>query len=89
MLQENTSIIKKVGTNGQISLGKEYAGKQIQISKLNKETLIIKSGNFIPNDEKWLHNEQNITTLRKAIYWAENNDRRDNFDQIKTDIENE
>jgi hypothetical protein len=89
MLQTNTSIIKRVGTNGQISLGKEYAGKQIQISKLNKETLIIKSGSFIPDDEKWLYSKQNIATLRKAIQWAETNKRKDNFDEIKAAIEND
>ncbi len=55
MLQENTIIIKQVGANGQISLGKEFAGKQVQISKLTNGTLIIQTGRFIPDNEKWLN----------------------------------
>ena len=89
MLQSNTSIIKRVGANGQISLGKEYAGQQIQISKLNQDTIMIKSGRFIPDDEKWLYSQQNIMTLKKAIEWAESSIRRDNFNEIKIAIENE
>lgn len=30
-IQTDISTIKQVGVNGQVSLGKEYAGKQIQI----------------------------------------------------------
>ena len=88
-MSPNSSVIKKVGTNGQISLGKEYAGKQVQISKLNKETLIIKPGSFVPDDEKWLHSNENITTLRKAIKMSENLKRKDNFNEIKAIIEDE
>ncbi len=85
----NSSVIKKVGSNGQISLGKEYAGKQVQISKLNKKTLIIQSGSFVPDDEKWLHRGDNISTLRKAIKISEKLDRKDNFNEIKAIIEDE
>jgi len=89
MVQTNTIIIKRVGTNGQISLGKEYAGQQIQISKLNNKTMLIKSGSFIPDDEKWLYSRKNTATLENAIQWTENNERRDNFDEIRIAIEND
>jgi hypothetical protein len=87
--QTDTSIIKQVGMNGQISLGKEYAGKQIQISKLEDGTLIIKPGRFIPNSEQWLYTESNMKRLDKAIKWAENSARKDNFSEIINKIEND
>ncbi len=89
MLQNHFEIIRQVGINGQVSIGKEYAGKQIQISKLDDGTLIIKPGKFIPDNEMWLHTKDNIETLEKAIKWVETNKRRDNFDEIASSIENE
>jgi hypothetical protein len=44
--------VKYVGDNGQISLGKEYAGKQVQIMKSAEGTITIKTGNFIPDSER-------------------------------------
>jgi hypothetical protein len=87
-IQGDMSVIKQVGTNGQVSLGKEYAGKQIQISKLEDGTLIIKSGRFVPDSERWLHTEKNTEELDKAVKWAESTPRRDNFDEIVTATEN-
>ncbi|AIL64804.1 hypothetical protein NOVO_02045 [Rickettsiales bacterium Ac37b] len=81
--------IKQVGMNGQVSLGKEYAGKQIQISKLEDGTLIIKPGKFIPDSEMWLYNQTNIQALNEAIDWAENHPRHDNYDEIVSKIEND
>jgi hypothetical protein len=83
------TIIKQVGHNGQISLGKEYAGKQIQISKLEDGTLIVKPGQFIPDSERWLYTARNEEKLDKAIKWAESTARRDNFDDIANSIEND
>lgn len=82
-------VVKQVGANGQVSLGKEYAGKQIQISKLKDGALIIKSGQFIPDSERWLYSESNIKHLEKAIKWTESTPRRDNFEEIVTVIEND
>lgn len=89
MLHANESIIKQVGVNGQVSLGKEYAGRQIQISRLDDGTLIIKTGMFIPDNEQWLHTEENAKKLEKAIKWTENNCRRDNFQEIIDAVEND
>ena len=88
-IQTDVSVIKQVGINGQISLGKEYAGKQIQISKLSDGTLIIKPGKFIPDSEQWLYKANNVQILDKAIEWAEATTRRENFDEILNKIEND
>jgi hypothetical protein len=78
--------IKYVGNNGQISLGKEYAGKQVQILKSEEGTITIKSGVFIPDNEKWLYQGDNLEKLDKALNWAENHTPSDNFEEIKKRI---
>ncbi len=79
--------IKQVGLNGQISLGKEYAGKQVQISKMSDGSLLIQPGQFIPDNERWLYTKDNLKGLDEAIAWAESHPRRDNFDEIAERIE--
>ena len=81
--QSNTNTIKQVGANGQIALGKEYAGKQVQLTRLDDGSLIIKTGKFIPDNEKWLHQGDNLEKLKEAIKWATTHERRDNFEEIK------
>lgn len=87
--QDHASTIKQVGANGQVSLGKEYAGRQIQISKLEDGTLLIKPGRFIPDNEEWLYTGKNIELLEKALKWTETNKRRENFDEIEEALKND
>ena len=88
--QTNFPVVKQIGVNGQVSLGKEYAGKQIQISKLEDGTLIIKPGSFIPDSERWLYmSAERMKQINNAIEWAENSERRNNFDEIARVIEND
>jgi len=41
--------IKTVGTNGQISLGKKYAGQTVMLNEIDTGVWIVKLGRFIPN----------------------------------------
>jgi len=82
MLQQELNI-KIVSANGQISIGKEYAGSQVQIIKQDDDTLLIKKGKFIPNNERWLYERDNLERLKEAINWATSHERRDNFEEIK------
>ena len=81
--------VKQVGANGQISLGKEYAGKQVQVSQLEDGALLIQPGVFIPDNEHWLHTAENKKQLDKAIRWAETTPRHDNFNDIVAKVEHE
>ncbi len=85
--QDDVLSIKQVGVNGQISLGKEYAGKQVQISKLDDGTIVIKPGKFIPDNERWIHAIENKRKIDDAIEWAEKNIRSNIFDEIAKKIE--
>lgn len=79
--------VKVIGANGQISLGKEFAGKMVMVDQLSEGTWIIKAGEFIPESEKWLYEGKNLLKLEKALEWAEKNKPKDNFDELAQGIE--
>ncbi len=66
-------IIKTVGSSGQISIGKKFAGQTVMLSELDSGVWLIKLGRFIPDNEKWLHAPDVETSLNKAVDWAEKN----------------
>ena len=67
------SAVKTVGASGQISLGKEYAGRNVLIEQIEHGVWIIKVGEFIPENERWLHRPDIKEDLDEAIAWAEKN----------------
>ena len=66
--------IKTIGKNGQISLGKEFAGETVLIDNIESGVWIVKIGKFIPNNEQWLYQKDNSTKLDEALTWAANNE---------------
>lgn len=82
------ALVKIIGTNGQVSLGKEFAGKMVLVDQIETGTWIIKAGEFIPDSEKWLYQDNNLSKLDKALEWAEKNPPKDNFNKLAKDIEN-
>jgi hypothetical protein len=79
--------VKVIGHNGQLSLGKAFAGQMVLIDQVDNGTWIIKTGSFIPDSERWLHSGDNLEKLDRALYWAENNQPKDNFEEIAGKIE--
>ena len=69
--------IKTVGNSGQISLGKKFAGQTVMIDEIKKGVWIVKLGQFIPDDEKWLYASDVQAELNEAIAWAEENSPKD------------
>lgn len=63
--------IKTIGKSGQISLGKEHAGRMVQVEEVEKGFWTIKAGEFIPDYERWLHEPEVKARLDRAIAWAE------------------
>jgi hypothetical protein len=64
--------IKTIGSNGQISLGKEFAGESVLIENPEYGVWIVKIGKFIPKNEQWLHQENNSAKLEEALNWVTN-----------------
>ncbi|HVR97500.1 MAG TPA: hypothetical protein VMW27_12855 [Thermoanaerobaculia bacterium] len=59
--------IKTVGSSGQISLGKQYAGRHVLVDELESGVWIIKVGEFIPDSERWLHRPEVQASLDQAL----------------------
>jgi len=65
--------IKTIGASGQISIGKEYAGRHVIVEEIEKGVWLIKTASIIPDSEMWMHEEPAKTKIDKAIKWAEEN----------------
>jgi len=68
-----SATVKMVGVSGQIYLGKEYAGKLVMLDEVEPGVWLLKSGAFVPDNERWLHEPGMKETLDRAIAWAESN----------------
>ena len=66
-------ILKRVGSSGQISLGKKFAGQTVMVDEVQTGVWIVKVGRFVPDDEKWLYSPDVHARLNEAIAWAEEN----------------
>jgi hypothetical protein len=87
MFEQNKIDVKIVGVTGQISIGKEYAGQQVQVLKQDEGTWVIKKGRFIPDNERWLYKGDNLQRLEKAIKSAENRKRVNNSEELLAKFE--
>jgi hypothetical protein len=78
------SAVLKVGEDGQVPLGKEYAGCEVLVEELQPGSWRIKTGMFVPDDERWLHQPEVRETLDEAIVWAETHPRQEtDLDEIE------
>jgi len=87
-LLTHVPIIKSVGSNGQISLGKKFAGRQVLLTEDTDGTITLKPGRFIPDTEMWLYKNGGEKRLDKALEWATKTSRKDNSNEIIDRLEN-
>jgi len=80
------SVIKTLGSNGQISLGMEHAGKSVLVDEVEPGVWVVKIGQFVPDCERWLHVPEAKAKLDEAIEWAEKTGVSDNFAEIEAAI---
>ena len=69
----NASSVKVVGTNGQISLGKQFAGRQVLVEEQEPGVWLVRTATVLPDNENWLHQPKAVAALQKALSWAQNN----------------
>jgi len=67
--------VKTIGTSGQISLGKEYAGRTVTVEQVAEGVWTIKTAQVIPDDELWLHAPETKASLDRALAWSESHPR--------------
>jgi hypothetical protein len=65
--------VKVVGANGQISIGKQFAGRQVLVEEREPGVWMVRTATVIPDNERWLHEPQAAADLRSALAWAEAN----------------
>lgn len=59
--------LKTIGANGQISLGKEFAGKQVMVEMREKGVWLIREAVVIPTNELYLHAPEARSSLERAV----------------------
>ena len=62
--------VKVVGSNGQISLGKQYAGRQVLVEEREPGVWIVRTATVIPDNERWLHEPKAAADLEAALAWS-------------------
>lgn len=65
--------VKVVGSNGQISLGKEFAGRQVLVEEQEPGVWLVRTALVVPENELWLHQPEAREDLRRALEWAQRN----------------
>lgn len=59
--------VKTVGSNGQISIGKRYAGRQVLIEESEPGVITVRMATVIPDNERWLHEPKAAAALQAAM----------------------
>ncbi len=65
------SVVKMIGANGQISLGKQYAGRQVLVEEQEPGVWLVRTATVIPDNERWLHRADTAGRLDEALAWAQ------------------
>lgn len=71
IVAKGTSI-KMVGANGQISIGKQFAGRPVLVEEQEPGVWLIRTATVTPDNEQWLHEPQAAADLTRALDWAKN-----------------
>lgn len=73
LIHEIKTSVKVIGANGQISLGKEYAGRQVLVEEREPGVWFVRTAIVIPENERWMHEPRAAASLQAAVAWAANN----------------
>jgi len=63
--------VKVVGSNGQISLGKEFAGRQVLVEEQAPGVWLVRTALVVPENELWLHQPKARDDLERALDWSQ------------------
>ena len=65
--------VKVVGSNGQMSLGKEFAGREVLVEERGPGVWLVRTALVVPENELWLHRPESRDDLQRALDWAQRN----------------
>ncbi|NJM44208.1 MAG: hypothetical protein HC858_09960 [Brachymonas sp.] len=87
LLNETKTSVKVVGINGQISLGKENAGRQVLVEEREPGVWLVRTARVIPDNELWLHTPDAQASIQEGLrYFAQNEPRATDPHQIFGDM---
>jgi hypothetical protein len=72
MMSISAGDVKVVGANGQISLGKQFAGTTVLVEEREPGVWLVRAATVIPDNERWLHQPAAAADLRRALDWSQN-----------------
>ena len=61
------TLVKVIGKSGQISFGKEHAGRQVLVEEIAPGEWRVRTATVIPDSEKWLHTPDMAQSLERAL----------------------
>src|SRR6184192_1957106 len=70
MATETAGEIKVVGKSGQISLGKRYAGKTLELRRLEDGSLLLRAVAMVPESQLWTLQEPHRSRIASGLAWA-------------------
>lgn len=65
-----TNDIKVVGSSGQISLGKRYAGKMLELQRLEDGSILLRAVAVVPESQLWTLEEPHRSRIARGLVWA-------------------
>ena len=65
-----TGEIKVVGKSGQISLGKRYAGKTLELQRLEDGSVLLRAVAMVPESQLWTLEEPHRSQIARGLAWA-------------------
>ena len=81
---------KKVLTvppNGQISIGKKWAGREVLVEVVDDNQIVITSGTFIPAHQQTFYTKEAQATLDQFNRWsAENPPKKTDVSKLKKEL---
>lgn len=63
-------MLKMVGTSGQLSLGKKYAGQYFEVEQQADGAVLLRPMKVVPDAEAWVHEPAMRERLRRAGEWT-------------------
>ncbi|NQW44040.1 MAG: hypothetical protein HQ462_01390 [Deltaproteobacteria bacterium] len=60
-----------VPSNGQISIGKQWAGREVMVEVADENRIVITSGTFIPADQATFYTKDSKAQLDQFNRWSE------------------
>lgn len=64
-------MLKMVGASGQLSLGKQYAGRYFDVEAQPDGAILLKPMRVIPESDAWLYTAEMRESLRRAEEWMD------------------